>query len=118
MRTVNQNEFQLVVEYDEDPDTSYMDQEGFESEKHDYERELIAAYSVYAEVKLDINIGTKDRPFIVEHKVRTPGCHGVMLYTDVDPKENPHTQEIFEEESETLIDMITEMGMGVHRSKS
>lgn len=107
---VNVSDITPYVEEDEHYDSSELDGEALLK----WNRDELIAYSVYAEVELEINIGFQS-DYIVNHTVRSPGLHGVILDVTTDTETHEYISEVFEEERDTLISMLIEMGIGVQK---
>jgi hypothetical protein len=93
-------EAQIAILPDEDPDPSYLYQEGlgFEDRKEAYERGEFGYVGVRAEVRLLVN-GTIQ-------EISSPGLWGVESDSGED-----YLRDIGKDESATLIDILKELGI-------
>ena len=109
---VDTKDFHKVVDYDPDPElhADYMDQEGFEEEKASWLAGDITCLYVFAAVTINIPHGT-DGTYIT-HDVHSPGLYGIFVYS----QEDPYLDEVYKEECNVLISMLTTMGMSIHVS--
>jgi len=89
---------------DDDPDTSYLDQEGFEDRKKSYEQGCFNFCGVRAKIRLEIPNGESK----ILQSIESPGLWGIE-----DDSGEDYFNEVFEEEKETLIQMLETMGMQV-----
>lgn len=104
MITVSKSDFDRQLVPDDCPDTSYLTQEGFADRLAQYQQGNFDFVGVRAAVELPIPYG-KDR--ILCH-IESPGLWGV----ESDSGEE-YLQSVFSEESETLADMLGELGVKV-----
>ena len=86
------------------PDTSYLDQEGFEERLRQAENGDFGFMGIRASCMLLIRIGQDDNNIIL-HRFKSPGIWGVE--TDSDPI---HVQQLFEDEREILLGMLDAIG--------
>ena len=96
---------EIVIETMPDPcpDTSYLEQEGFEDRLRQAENGVFGFMGVMATCTLMIGIGQSDH--VILHRLKSPGIWGVE--TDSDPS---HVQELFENERAILLAMLDAMG--------
>ncbi len=66
-----------------------------------------APIGVRAACELFIDIGTDERPFVITQRIESPGVWGIET---ADERSDPHCLEVFEEEVQTLLAMIRELG--------
>lgn len=103
---VSANDFTLDFIPDDDPDTSYLEQEGFEDRLRQYRDGQFHFIGVRARVELSIPTGES---FTIAHTVTSPGLWGIETDSDSDYLEH----HVGSEEKETLADMLREMGIEV-----
>jgi hypothetical protein len=104
MITLSKRDFCRRLVPDDSPDTSYLEQEGFEDRLAQYRRGDFDYVGGRAAVELPIPYG-KDRILV---KIESPGLWGV----ESDSDEN-YLDTIFQEEIDTLADMLSALGVKV-----
>lgn len=104
MITISRRDFQRRLVPDDCPDTSYLEQEGFEDRLAECRQGDFGFIGVRAAVELPIPYGA-DRILVT---IESPGLWGV----ESDSDEN-YLDSVFQEECETLADMLTELGVVV-----
>ena len=62
---------------------------------------------VRAACELWIDIGTDDKPFVITQRIESPGVWGIET---ADERRDPYCIEVFEEEVQTLLAMLRELG--------
>jgi hypothetical protein len=102
--TISKSDFQRHIIPDDSPDASYLDQEGFEQRKAQYERGEFHFIGVRAAVTLRIPYGTH----YIETTVESPGLWGIESDSDAE-----YLSSVFEEESDILRDMLDELRIRV-----
>lgn len=102
MITISRRDFQRRLVPDDCPDTSYLEQEGFEDRLAEYRQGDFGFIGVRAAVELPIPYGA-DRILVT---IESPGLWGVESDSDED-----YLDSIFQEECETLADMLAELGV-------
>ena len=101
--TVNKSDYYKVVENDDDPDTSFMDEEGHEETKKKWLNVELGCVGVQAEITLQIPCHNH----YIEQTITSPGIWGVFVET----RDDQYLEELFNEESEILTDMLTAIGI-------
>ncbi len=104
MITVSKNVFHRQIVPDDCPDTSYLEQEGFDDRREQYRQGAFEFVGIRAAVELPIPYG-KDRILV---KVESPGLWGIESDSGED-----YFNSVFQEESNTLADMLAELGVKV-----
>ena len=104
MITVSRRDFYRRLVPADCPDTSYLEQEGFEDRLAEYRQGDFGFIGVRAAVELPIPYGA-DRILVT---IESPGLWGVESDSDED-----YLDSVFQEECETLADMLTELGVTV-----
>lgn len=107
MLTVSRSDFERQVITDEDPDASYLEQEGlgFEERLAEYRRGEFYFVGVRAKVTLHIPV---ERNTHILQEVTSPGLWGV----ESDSGEG-YFNEVYAEEVEQLVSMLEQMGVKV-----
>lgn len=105
--TVSKKDFKKIVTLDNDPDISWLKQEGFEEMRADYAKGTLEFYGVRARATLMIPFGVD----FIPHNVDTPGIWGIAMYGHQIVETDEHIQEMFVEECRTLTEMLTEIGV-------
>jgi hypothetical protein len=62
---------------------------------------------VRAACELFIDIGTEDKPWVIIQRIESPGCWGIET---PDAQRDPYCLEVFNEEVQTLLAMLRELG--------
>jgi hypothetical protein len=104
MITVSKNGFDHRIVPDACPDASYLEQEGFEDRLERYRQGDFEYVGVRAAVELPIPYG-KDR---ILTRIESPGLWGIESDSGED-----YLDSVFQEESNILADMLTELGVKV-----
>ena len=104
MISVCKSDFDRRIVPDDCPDTSYLEQEGFEDLREQYRQGDFDFVGVRAAVELPIPFG-KDR---IITRIESPGLWGVESDSGED-----YFDSVFQEESATLADMLTALGVQV-----
>jgi hypothetical protein len=104
MITVCKSDFDRRIVPDDCPDTSYLEQAGFENRLRQYRQGDFDYVGVRAAVELPIPFG-KDRILV---KVESPGLWGIESDSGED-----YFDSVFQEESAILADMLAELGVKV-----
>ena len=104
MITVFKSDFSRRMVPDDCPDTSYLEQEGFEDRREQYRQGEFEFVGIRAAVELPIPYG-RDRILV---KVESPGLWGIESDSGED-----YFNSVFQEESNTLADMLAELGVKV-----
>lgn len=104
MITVSKSDFEMSVIPDNDFDTSYLEQDGFEDRRAMFQRGEFEFVGVRAEIQLQIPYG---HDFIIK-TIESPGLWGV----ESDSGE-AYLREVFQEECEVLADILAELGVTV-----
>lgn len=104
MITVSKRTFQRLTLIDNHPDTSYLEQEGYEERLAAYRADDFHFVGIRARCIVFIPHG-KDK---IIHEVESPGLWGIESDSDDD-----HMAEVFLEECQVLADMLTELGVKV-----
>jgi len=104
MITISKRDFYRRLVPDDSPDTSYLEQEGFEDRLQQYRQGHFDYVGLRAAVELPIPYGA-DRILV---KVESPGLWGVESDSDED-----YLDSVFREECDTLADMLAELGVKV-----
>jgi hypothetical protein len=99
---ISKHDFYRQLVPDDCPDTSYLEQEGFEDRLEQYRQGAFDYVGVRAAVELPIPYG-KDRILI---KVESPGLWGIESDSGKD-----YFNSVFQEESNILADMLAELGV-------
>lgn len=108
---VNRADFRRVVVDHADPDTSYLEQDGFEERLADFKRGDFSFIGVRAAVEVCIpskRLGPRATIERMPTLIESPGCWGV----ESDASEED-LREIYEEECATLEHMLTALGVKV-----
>ena len=105
MITLSKSDFDRQLVPDDCPDTSYLEQEGFEDRLAEYRRGEFDYVGVRAAVELPIPFG-KDR---ILTRIESPGLWGIESDSGED-----YLDSVFQEESAILTDMLAELGVRVH----
>ena len=85
------------------PDTSYLEQEGFEERLRQSENGDFGFMGIRASCTLHIGIGQADH--VILHSFKSPGVWGVE--TDSSPE---HIRQLFEDERSLLLAMLDAIG--------
>ncbi len=101
---VSRKDFDMAVVPEQYPDTSYLEQEGWEERLAEYRRGDFDFVGVRAVVELRIPYG---QDFIL-HTVESPGLWGIESDSGDD-----YFRLVFTEESDILADMLAELGVKV-----
>lgn len=104
MITVSKRDFDRRLVPDDCPDTSYLEQEGFEDRLEQYRQGSFDYVGLRATVEVPIPYGA-DRILV---RIESPGLWGIESDSGED-----YFDSIFQEESETLADMLAELGVKV-----
>ena len=104
MITVSKSDFDRQIVPDECPDASYLEQEGFEDRLQQYRKSDFDYVGVRAAVELPIPFG-KDR---ILTRIESPGLWGIESDSGED-----YFNSVFQEETDILADMLTELGVNV-----
>jgi hypothetical protein len=104
MITISKRDFSRRTTPDDCPDTSYLEQEGFEDRQEQYRQGAFEFVAIRAAVELPIPFGA-DRILV---KIESPGLWGIESDSDED-----YLESVFQEESNTLADMLAELGVKV-----
>ena len=117
--TVKMSEIKRTVWYDPEPDDSYADQEGFEEERAAIDRGDLVAYGCRAAIWITIPATTASHPDYntdrghgsdgITHHIDSPGLWGIFAKSN----DEPYFDEVFKEEREMLVHMLTTMGIEV-----
>lgn len=99
---VSKADFKRVVIADEDPDASFLEQEGFEKRLAEYRRGDFHFVGVRAQVELKIPYGPLG--YSIVQVVHSPGEWGIESDSDVS-----YFEEVYQEECEVLVDMLRSM---------
>ena len=105
MITVSKSDFDRQIVPDDCPDSSYLEQEGFEDRQEQYRQGEFEFVGVRAAVELPIPFG-KDR---ILTRIESPGLWGIESDSGED-----YLESVFQEESNILADMLAELGVKVH----
>lgn len=92
-------EIRKIVEYDDNPDISFLDQDGFEEEKQRYYNGHFTF--VYCKATVTVYIPVNNDSFIMQ-EISSPGLYGIRVET----LDDPYLNEIFDDEKETLLYML------------
>lgn len=103
---ISTSEFTLDLIPDEDPETSYLEQEGFEDRLRQYRDGQFHFIGVRASVDLTIPMGTDGGGIC--HTVKSPGLWSIETDSADD-----YIAEVGDEEKATLTDMLRTMGIEV-----
>ena len=104
MISVSKRDFDRQLVPDDCPDTSYLEQEGFEDRMEQYRQGGFDYVGVRAVVELPIPYG-KDR---ILTRIESPGLWGIESDSGED-----YLDSVFQEESNILADMLAELGVKV-----
>jgi hypothetical protein len=104
MITLSKSDFDRQLVPDDCPDTSYLEQEGFEDRLSQYRRGEFDFVGVRAAVEVPIPYG-KDR---ILTRIESPGLWGIESDSGED-----YLESVFQEESTILADMLAELGVKV-----
>lgn len=85
---------------DEDPDTSYLEQEGFEDRMRQYENGLFSFVGVRAVAHIEVPCGSA----WIMSTIKSPGLWGIE-----DDSSEAYFNDVFEEEKRTLLEMLESM---------
>ena len=105
MITLSKSDFERQIIPDDCPDTSYLEQEGFEDRLEEFRQGAFDFIGVRAVVEVPIPYG-KDR---ILTRIESPGLWGIESDSGED-----YLQSVFEEESAILADMLTELGVSLN----
>lgn len=94
---------EVHVVADDDPDTSYMDQEGFEKEKAQYERGQIVFVGVYAKAEVNVE-GTIQ-------EIRSPGLWSIGIFSPARKADHRYIRSVGKEEYEQIKDILKSMNV-------
>ena len=94
---VSKDDFRMCVIPDDSPDASYLDQEGFEGRKAQYERGEFHFIGIQAAVTLPIPCSSG----LVEITLKSPGLWGIESDFDAE-----YLGSVFEEESDILTGVV------------
>lgn len=106
MITVHRSDFKRVVVPDDDPDPSYLEQDGFEDRLKAYRRGNFNYCGVRAAIELEIPAPEKGHRIL--QTIESPGLWGVE-----DDGDQEYLTEVFNDECDVLAHMLTEMGIKV-----
>lgn len=105
--TVKVSDFVKVVEDDEDPDVSFLEQEEFADRLREYRRGDYHFVGVYARTELMIPHGDHH----IVHQIRSPGLWGI------ESDSGDYLDEVFKDECAVLADMLRQLsGMTVEEA--
>lgn len=105
--TVSESDFRRVEIPDDSPDTSYLEQEGFEDMLRRYNEGEFGFMGIRAEVTIQIsNVGYGGGWYL--QTISSPGLWGVETLAD-----DNYLTEVFAEECEILKSMLLELGIEV-----
>lgn len=99
---VSKADFERVIIVDEDPDASFLEQEGFEDRLRSYQRGDFHFVGIRAQVELKIPHGATGHSIV--QVVQSPGLWGIESDSNVN-----YFEEVFQEECEVLADMLRAM---------
>ena len=102
---VSRADFERETIPDDSPDTSYLEQDGFEDRMRAYRRGDFGFIGVRAAIDLDIP--TKQGG-IIGQRITTPGLWGIEDDSDED-----YLREVYEEECAQLVEMLETLGVTV-----
>ncbi len=104
MITISAHDFHRRIVPDDCPDTSYLEQAGFEDRQEQYRQGAFEFVGVRAAVELPIPFG-KDRILV---KVESPGLWGIESDSGED-----YFHSVFREECDILAGMLAELGVKI-----
>jgi len=102
---VHKSDFDRQIIPDDCPDTSYLEQEGFEDRLEELRQGAFDFIGVRAAVELPIPYGN-DR---ILTRIESPGLWGIESDSGED-----YLESVFQEESNILAGMLAELGVKVH----
>lgn len=102
--TISRTDFEMQVIPDESPDPSYLDQEGFEDRKAEYERGDFRFIGIRAVATVRIPYGSDH----IESTIESPGLWGIESDSDED-----YLRSVFDEESQVLAKMLDGLNIQV-----
>lgn len=102
--TVSRADFTRELIPDSDPDTSWLEQNGWEERLAEYHDGGFGFVGVRASVDIDIPQGT----YSIQQTISTPGLWGI----ESDSGEE-YLNQVFSEESSTLVEMLAALGVEV-----
>jgi hypothetical protein len=102
--TIAPNDFEMRVIPDETADASYLDQEGWEDRKVQYERGDFDFVGVRAVATLRIPHGCD----YIDSKVESPGLWGIESDSD-----DEYVRSVYDEEVQLLTDMLNDLNVTV-----
>ena len=100
---IRREEIEMETLPDPCPDTSYLEQEGFEERLRQAENGRFGFMGIRASCTLHIGIGQAGH--VILHRFKSPGVWGVE--TDSSPE---HIQVLFEDERSVLLAMLDAIG--------
>ena len=100
---IRHEEIEMETLPDPCPDTSYLEQEGFEERLRQAENGHFGFMGIRASCTLHIGIGQADH--VILHRFKSPGVWGVE--TDSSPE---HIRMLFENERAVLLAMLDSIG--------
>lgn len=106
MKTVkiNRRDFVLDVVNDDSPDTSYLEQEGFEDRRAEYEAGAFGFFGIRAAVVIPVPYGADH----IDATIRSPGLWGIESDCGDD-----YIREVFEEQCAVLAEMLEGLNIRV-----
>ena len=104
MIKIKDSQIEMEIIPDESPDTSYLEQEGFEDRLAEYQRGEFGFLGVRAVVIVPIPHGRD----VIDHKFESPGLWGIES-----DSEQSYLEEVFEEEKGVLKDLLQELNVEV-----
>jgi len=104
MITLSKRDFYRRLIPDDSPDASYLEQPGFEDRLQQYRQGCFGFVGVRAAVELPIPYGA-DRILVT---IESPGLWGVESDSDED-----YLDSVFQEECDTLTEILAELGVRV-----
>jgi hypothetical protein len=102
--TISKTAFRREIVPDPHPNTSFLEQEGFENRLEEFQRGGFNFVAVRAAVDLRIPHGMG----YIRHRIESPGLWGIESDSGED-----YLDSVFQEESATLADMLAELGVKV-----
>jgi hypothetical protein len=104
MITITKSEFDRELLADDCPDSSYLEQEGFENRLAEFQRGEFGFIGVRAVVELPIPYGKGH----ILQKIESPGLWGIESDSGDD-----YLDSVFQEEIAILTDMLAELGVKI-----
>ena len=102
--TVSTTDFRREIVPDPYPDTSFLEQEGFEDRLEEFQRGGFEFVAVRAAVDLRIPHGMG----YIRHRIESPGLWGIESDSGED-----YFDSVFQEEKGILTDMLAQLGVKV-----